>query len=194
LWRFTILLLMVIAICLIPEPANANAGVPMIFVTLPWMLVALIPVILLEGLIMARRHTLSYLRAGKIMGLANAVSTIFGVPLTWGILLGVQILTGGGSSHGMDGTLDRFLAVTWQAPWLVPYESELYWMIPAAFLFLSVPFFLASWFIETFIARKMAADIPLPALRRSVLNANLVSYCLIDAAVIIAAIMFHQAG
>lgn len=172
-------------ILLVPESAQANIGVPMIAVTLPWMVIALVPVILVEGLILARRHELPFSRAAKAMSIANLITTFIGIPITWFLLVLVQMFTGGGSSYGIETAMDRFLAVTWQAPWLIPYESEIYWMVPAAFLVLSLPFFLSSWVLETFVLRKAFKEIPAPLLTRSALFANLASYFLIDLVVVL---------
>ena len=62
--------------------------------------------------------------------------------LTWGILFGLQILVpnGGGAAFGIDTLGGKLFAVTVQAPWLLPYEAQLHWMVPAALLFM-LPFF-----------------------------------------------------
>jgi hypothetical protein len=182
-------LLPFVVVLLFPEPACANIGVPMIAVTLPWMVLALVPVILIEGFILARRHTLPFSLAASVMSKANILSTFIGIPVTWLVLMLLQMLTGGGTSHGIKTVAERFLAVTWQAPWLIPYESELYWMIPAAFLVLSLPFFISSYYLESFIVGKKLNDLPLPSLKQSVLFANLASYALLDASVIFISIL-----
>jgi len=67
-----------------------------------------------------------------------------------------MIVSQGGQAFGLETTLGRVLAVTLQAPWLIPYDKDLYWMLPAALTFL-LPFFgLASVFIERPIFRKWA--------------------------------------
>ncbi len=50
--------------------------------------------------------------------------------------------------YGLESPMAVLLAVTLQAPWLVPYEKELYWMVPAAMVVLLVPFFFVSVFFE----------------------------------------------
>lgn len=67
--------------------------------------------------------------------------------------------------------------VTVQAAWLLPYESQLYWMIPAAYVILMIPFFFVSYWIELqvnygFIKSKIDLD----DLKKIVCNANLRSY------------------
>ena len=47
----------------------------------------------------------------------------------------------GGSAMGMDSPVKLLAAVTVQAAWLIPYESHLHWMIPAAATTLLIPSF-----------------------------------------------------
>ncbi|MBI2093767.1 MAG: hypothetical protein HYT88_03480, partial [Candidatus Omnitrophica bacterium] len=55
--RLTLFLLCLLGM---PSDAYANAGVPMIFLTYPAMLIALLPVILLEAVVFQRRLQLGY--------------------------------------------------------------------------------------------------------------------------------------
>ena len=118
----------------------------------------------------------------KVASVMNIVSTLFGVPATWLVLVGIQIVTGGGAAYGIETPFQKFIAITWQAPWLIPYHAELYWMVPAARLVLLIPFFFGSWFIEYFIAKKMLKEIKRTSLKRAILLANLVSYGLLAVA------------
>jgi len=166
------------------SPAYADAGVPMLFITLPGMLIALIPIIGIESWVLARTLSLSAGLALKTASLMNVLSTVFGIPVAWLILVVVQMITGGGYAHGIDTPLQKFLAVTWQAPWLIPYKSELSWMVPAATLVLFIPFFFASWFIEYKVAKQMLEDVPLGAVKRATFIANLITYTLLGVAVL----------
>ncbi len=64
----------------------------------------------------------------------------------------------------------KVIAVTWQAPWLIPYESDFHWMMPVAGLVLLIPFFFVSWWSEYFVARKMIRDIEPVLIKKSVLK------------------------
>jgi len=140
-------------------PILANAGVPMIFLTLPPMVVLILPVILIEFWV-ARKTVAPVAQSKRWIGIltANLVSTFIGWPLAWGTLLFLEIVTGGGRAHGLDSPIGAILAVTYQAPWLIPYEEHLYWMIPAAMAFLLIPFFLISVYSERWILRRMWKD------------------------------------
>jgi hypothetical protein len=138
------------------ESILANAGVPMIFLTLPPMVVLLIPVILLE--VYASRKRVRKENKKKIwLGItgANIFSTFVGWPIAWIVLVLIQMVTGGGGAHGLDSPIGIILSVTQQAPWLIPYESELYWMIPVAMAVLLIPFFFVSVYSERFILKKI---------------------------------------
>jgi hypothetical protein len=160
-------------------PAHADAGVPMIFITLPGMLLALVPIIILETFVLARRLSVRKREVLKATVMSNAVSTLVGLPIVWVILVAVQIGTGGGGAYGIDTLLGKFLAVTWQAPWLIPYESDLDWMVPAASLALLGPFFAASCLIELRVNRRMLSQAQPQKLRAGTRDANLLSYGLL---------------
>lgn len=156
--------------------ASADAGVPMLALTLPAMVAALIPVIVIEAVVLGRAFGASMVSRIKSVAIANAASTIAGVPFTWFGLVGLQGLTGGTRVHGIESPAQKLLAVTWQAPWLMPYEGELHWMVPTASLVLLVPFFLASYVIEANMICRMEAQYSEAQLRPAVFRANVLSY------------------
>jgi hypothetical protein len=119
-----------------------------------WILI--IPIILVEALI-ARKIIGNPLKQSLIASTAaNAFSTFIGLPICWGLLLGIEfITTHGGRAYGLGSYWSKALAITLQAPWLIPYESDLYWMIPAAAIVLLIPFFFMSVFSERWLFRKI---------------------------------------
>ena len=156
--------------------AFADAGLPMIFVELPFLVVALVPVVLLEALVFRFGLPVSFPRAlgGSLVG--NLCSTFLGVPMTWLALVFAQLCVGGGGVWGLQTPLRRVAAVTVQAPWLIPYEGEFYWMVPAASLFLMLPFFLVSVVTERNVLSQCWPAVDGRRLTRSVWLANLLSY------------------
>jgi hypothetical protein len=88
------------------------------------------------------------------------------------------MISGGGQAWGLDTPLDRLAAVTLQAPWLVPYQGQLSWMIPAASITLLIPFLVASVLIEYAIlkARWKTTQV---RLGKAVVSANVLSYLLL---------------
>lgn len=173
------------AIVAFAVPAYANIGVPMLMLTLPGMFFALIPIIGLESYMIGRYLNLEFSRSLRTAAFANVISTMAGMPVTWFVLVLLQMVTGGGYAYGVDTALKKFLAVTWQAPWLIPYEQELYWMIPAAAITLLVPFFFASWFIEYQTARQMLKDLPASLVQKAVMYANVTSYVLLGLVILV---------
>ena len=165
-----------------PSPAQANAGVPMIFLTLPGMALALVPVIVLEMRVLAKGLGLTQRVAFKVSAWANLLTTFVGAPLTWVILTVLEGVTGGGRAYGIDTPAKKLLAVTWQAPWLIPYEADhnLYWMVPAAMMWLLVPTFFMSWWLEYLAAARMLRDADRTRLKSAVFKANLLSYAFLE--------------
>ena len=165
----------------------------MLFVTFPAMLLALVPVVLVESYVLIRQLALSGGTAIKISAIANVASTVVGMPVAWFVLVIMQLASGGGAAFKMDSTLAKLLAVTWQAPWLIPHRSDIQWMVPAATLTLLVPFFFVSWLIEYQVAKRMVAS-PAPSrLSSAVRNANLGSYGLLALAVVAKLLFFRDA-
>lgn len=160
-----------------PTLVLANAGVPMLMVYGPVLLLALIPIIMIETEIINQSARLGFGAMLWRVGVANALSTLVGVPLTWLALVVIQLITGGGTPHGVG-----WHSVIWQAPWLIPHEEDLHWMIPAAGLVLTVPFWLVSVLIESMVLAKLCAGDLLEedvSIKRLCLIANACSYALL---------------
>jgi hypothetical protein len=159
--------------------ASANAGVPMIFLAMPALGLSIIPIIIIEAMYLGKKLELTTSSAFKTTTISNLVSTIVGIPLTWLLLVLIQMLAGGGGAFGLDTTLGKVLSVTLQAAWLIPYESDLHWMIPVAGLVLLVPFFFASWWSEYFVSKKMIKEQAAQRVKIAVRNANIITYALL---------------
>ena len=156
-----------------------NVGVPMIFSSLPMMIIALLPIILLESFSFYSALEINFWRAFTIETVVNLISTFIGIPIAWLLLVGLQLITGGGSAYGINTFPKQILAVTWQSPWLVPYQNHLRWMIPVARMVLLIPFFFASWFCEYLVIKYLFDDMNNNGLNYIVRNANLLSYGLL---------------
>lgn len=166
-------------------------GVPMIIPTIYFMVLALIPIILIESFYIARRLRLSYRKTIVSVMVANLVSTVVGLPFTWGLLFLVQIITGGTSTYRVSEPFRRILEVTLQAPWLLPFEPAEFWVFHSAALFLLIPFFFATWLIEYVVMKNKLIveitegdpEIDLASAERkispAIRNANLISYGII---------------
>ena len=158
--------------------AYADAGIPMIFITYPRMLIALLPIIILETVIFERGLHFGYQRVARRVGIANAVSTVIGFPLTWFLFVLLEMFTGGGSFY-TEGVLGYVLAVTWQHPWLMPYEGKLHWMVPTAAMVGLIPAFFSSVGVEGFILRRLFKKVDAARVWQLTWRANIASYCIL---------------
>jgi len=174
------LILVVLCILMYPVIAFADAGVPMIALIIPGFGISLIPIIIIEYFYLKRRLSLKPAKAGAASLISNLVSTVIGVPLTWVALAAIEMFVPmGGRAFGINTLAGKIFAVTVQAPWLIPYENDLNWMVPTAGMVLLVPFFFVSWWIEYLISRKILRDIGAKDVRTAVRNANLITYGLL---------------
>jgi hypothetical protein len=161
-------------------PLLANVGIPMIAIQMWWMILAFIPIVLVESIIIKRRLDMRFSRILLDVGLANAVSTLMGVPLAWLFTFILEIVTtSGGTAFGLDSPLKKLIAVTLQAAWLVPYKGQHYWMVPAASTALLIPSFLLSVPMERLVLKLRWDDQNPATVAAVVLRANVVSYLLL---------------
>ena len=165
-----------------PIPLLADVGVPMIFLTFPLMIGALIPVIAVEIWIAKPLLGTSYRRTTWIVSVANVASTIIGVPAAWVAMFALEFLGGEivfklTPARSTDGPEMNAVFLLLGSAWLGP-GSNLYWAVPLAALILLIPTFFASWYIEAFIVDQMV-DRDWPDVRTTTFKANLASYALL---------------
>jgi len=69
---------------------------------------------------------------------------------------------------------------------MIPYEDNrnLEWMVPAAGMWLLIPSFFMSWWLELRVAARMLPDAPRAWVNSAVLRANLLTYVLLEALVL----------
>lgn len=175
-----ILFLAMLLVAATPFPALANAGVPMIYLTYPAMLMALLPIILVESIVIQKSLNIAFKKAIIPNGVANAVSTIAGFPLAWGLLLGLELLTTGGScGPGFQTVSNSIITVILESAWLCPWEDQLYWLMPIAFLNCLIVAFFLSFVIEYLIMKKMLKEHEKSIVRKVTCKANIISYSLL---------------
>ncbi|MCK9604313.1 MAG: hypothetical protein M0R66_08155 [Candidatus Omnitrophica bacterium] len=162
-----------------PALAHADAGVPMIFLTFPSMILALIPIVLIEAGIFTWLLRIKYRQTILPSLFGNLASTIIGIPLSWLLMVAVQLITGGGRAFGLSTLLGKIISVTWQAAWLIPYESDLWWMIPVAAAVGLIPAYFISVLIEFWIVKKYFKDKDRLEIKGAVVRANQVTYGLL---------------
>lgn len=158
----------------------ANVGIPMIFWQLPAAAIALLPVSLLEACVVCRLLKHRFADTVRHVFVANLFSTFIGIPIAWMAMLVVNLVTTGGRAHGFDAPFDAFRSIVLQASWLVPYQNDLVWLVPAATIVLLIPYFLASVQAERWFLKSRFADTPAADLVRAVWLSNAASYgCLL---------------
>lgn len=152
----------------------ANVGIPMLMVHMPVLLIALLPVVYIETRWIERSSKLPETNLLLPVFLANLVSTLVGVPLTWLALVVIQLATvGGGVLH------NPVYDVTLQSPWLLPDEKHLGWKVPIAALVLCPFFYAISALIESRMLRKPLRNVGIENSSRIVWTANAITYALI---------------
>jgi hypothetical protein len=155
----------------------ADVGIPMIFVTLPLMVCALVPVILVEVWVAKPLLGLTYGKSIRVLTAANIVSTLVGVPVAWVVMYGMELLVfivGERFLGNGHGPVWKVTEVVLGSAWLENTDN-LFWAIPVAALTLLIPSFFASWYIEARVVKKMV-ETDWPAIRAAVFKANLASY------------------
>jgi hypothetical protein len=169
-------------------PLPADAGVPMIFLTLPAMLLLLIPIIVVEGFLCKKWLGITTWEAMKSNIFSNLASTVIGVPMAWAIMFGVEFATFGVvewkfPNQNVNSPIANTILFVLSAAWIGPPAENQLWLVPAAVLVLLVPFFLASYGIEYLVVSYMVgmpeggpANVAYPRVRIAVRNANLITY------------------
>ena len=112
---------------------------------------------------------------------SNAVSSFLGIPIAWSILVAIQMIIPGGDSGVSNHILQSILQLTLQAPWVLPDPSKEYWLIPAVFTVLLIPFFFVSYWVESWVNFLMIKKSggSFSEIKKATLKANIWSYALL---------------
>ena len=161
----------------LPLSAFANSGLPMIVLGVPFMAILGVAVIGIEYYFYKKNFNISSKSILLHTFIANVITTIIGYPLSWGILLGVQAITGSGGVIPLDSITNIAKAIFFQAAWLVPHKEGMEWLIPACGLVGIVPAFITSYFFEKIYLRRTFGN---PTnISKIVLKAHIYSYTLL---------------
>ena len=184
-------ILAVFVLCLVlPSFAKADTGLPMILVEWPAVILALVPVVLIEAAVYRRRLGTAYAKALDSAGVANLASTFIGHPLAWilrligqfvlGLLLMLVLkLVGEPSEASMDSVPAKLVEVVVCSAWLPPEGAP--WMWPAASLVGLVPAYFVSVYSEAWVLRRWMEDEDKRDMLPLSYRANLASYVLLVA-------------
>ncbi|MFA5320162.1 MAG: hypothetical protein WC418_03155 [Candidatus Omnitrophota bacterium] len=172
-----------------PLYSYANAGLPIIFITFPYMLLAFIPIFLIEGVVYKKRLNMSYGSSFSVSFLANLLSTLIGFPLAWLLSLVVEILLSL-SQQGATGTVSKVLLTVLGPAWLAPpIETADQWYVPIAAFFGLIPAYFVSVWMELFVARRCFDKVDIKEVKKAVRAANLLTYGILGAVCLILALV-----
>ena len=169
---------LMLSIVLAAEPASADVGLPMIAIYLPPAWLAFIPIVIVEAGFGVWCFGLPLKRCLVAQVAANGFSTLVGIPIAWVILASVEV-TFFGTALGLGSPMRRLYAVTVQAPWLIPYEEDFGWMVPASVMVLTVPFYVLSVVSEYFVVARFFPGLTKSTVRSWALVGNALSYALL---------------
>lgn len=190
-FRVIIYIIGALGLCILFEPsAFANAGLPMLQVVFPASFLLLFLIVPLEAYVGAKCLKVKFFVALQISFYANIFSTLIGIPITWMVLVGFELLLGGGSGFGESTFSQLFLTATIGSPWLPISIGSPRWLIPAAGCSLCIPFFFMSFWFEFLFAKRFAdGKHDRVLLKKWFWEANRLSYGLIFAALLLTAFL-----
>ncbi len=157
----------------------ANVAIPTVLMHGIGLALVLPVVILIEGLVLKRRHGVSILKGTELAGRANIISTVVGLPVGYALAIGVLVVV---------GTLLDEVFVFNTPPLLqsVAVHSVMLggvvptFVVPGTAAYLSsiamlVPYYAATLYVEYRVLVKVM-DVPKKALLRTVWQMNLATY------------------
>jgi len=164
----------------------------MILIEWPAVIIALLPVILVEAAVFRRVLGMPYRKALYPVAVANLASTFIGYPLAWILrLIGQFALTlilmlvvgvvGEPSKAFLDSAWSRVGGVVLYSAWLPGDDNGGLWMLPAASLIGLVPAYFVSVYSEAWVLRRLMKGEDALSIRAVSFKANLASYALLAA-------------
>ncbi len=156
----------------------------MIVLHWPLMLLALIPIIVLESFLMRDLVPIEFGKALLGVAKANLFSTAVGVPIAWAAMLVLEFATllpiGIAAQHWGwdDGSPAMQLVIVLLGSAWIP-GGDAVWIVPGAIAVLLIPSFLVSVWLERKSCLRSWPELDAARIRRSVLLSNAASYGLL---------------
>lgn len=158
-----------------------NDPFPILIFMWPMYWLLLIPIVLIESFVYKCFSSARGLR--KIFWptiTANIISTLFGIPVVWGVLVLIEFIFLPKFLEPVAKILspqELILNITLGAAWIAPYAKSLFWAIPVAAMFLLIPFYFISIWIEGFVLTKLfKISTEVTLVEKSCWKANLASH------------------
>lgn len=167
-------------IIFIPIASYADAGVPIIFLSYPLMIIALLPIIIIESYVFLKNIKTSFKESILSIVVGNIVSALVGLPLAWGMLLILEkITTDFACGPGFNTIKDSIITTIIESAWICPWDDQLYWLIPTAVIINLIIAFFISIFIEFYIGRLFLKKLNKKLLWKATLLSNISSYIMV---------------
>jgi len=169
----------ILFLCL-PTFAYADAGIPMIVLTYPAMILLLIPVSIIEAVVYSQKLGITFKNTMWPSFVSNLVSTIVGIPIAWLLLLLIELVTTFGRPFDLSTFFGQIMTVALQSAWFMPPNtnagSAMSWMLPLTFVVGLIPAFFISIWIEARIVMKFFKEKDGVEIKKVVKKANIYSY------------------
>jgi len=182
--RLTLIALWLLVL-LWPTPTLANMGLPMVALYLPPAWLALLPIILIESAYGIWRFKVPMGRALAAEAVANGVSTLIGIPVTWVVLALVEMVVLERAAGVVPEPLLIVVGHLVGAAWLGPGAEQTSWMVPLAVATLTVPFYAMSVASEYLVVAQFFRHLPRQVVRRWMVRANAISYAFLMALILV---------
>jgi len=140
-------------VAFLPPAAHADAGIPMLPVQYPELLLYIIPVILIETLYLKRRLSTRLRRTAIAVTMVNLMTVALGYPLAWGLYRALDW------TFGFPAVQRSLFRNMWQVPvWIsgkmfpawVGLPQEI-WPVLAVWVALLIPSFLLSGLVKAWL-------------------------------------------
>jgi hypothetical protein len=161
------------------NPVLANIGLPIVAVYLPPAWLALVPIIFVESGYGAWRYRFSFGRTLAAQAIANCISTLIGIPITWLVLVVLEFIAVDRGARFLPKPLLSVLTPVLGAAWLAPVPNQGSWIVLSAVLTLTIVFYLMSVVTEGFVVVRFFRDVPRKTIRGWMVQANGISYALL---------------
>jgi hypothetical protein len=148
----------------------------MVAVYLPPAWLALVPIIFIESGYGTWRYKFPFGRSLAAQSVANCLSPLIGIPITWLILVAFLALEWGGGV--IPKSLLPILSPVLGSAWLGPESEQGWWILSTAIVVLTFFFYLMSVASEGFVVARFFRDSPRNEIRSWMLQANAIIYAL----------------
>jgi hypothetical protein len=182
--------LLLFLVLLIPSLAHADAILPCLALIWPITILLLIPIVLIEALYSRNRLQLGFWESIRVVGVANVLSSIAGLPIANLFAAGLQYVLESVYFHDINKLHEQATRLLVVEPnrltrhdYLALHFFGLYprWILLVSAVTMVVICFLVSWWIEALWVRRYLAKKKTPSSERQscstvIRNANVLSY------------------